>query len=179
MLIRDVIAQRIADAVEAAQRSGAIPTADVPGVALDRPQDPDHGDFASSLPLRLAKQARMAPLAIAEALVEHVAGGDPVGRVWAAPPGFVNVALSPAWLQRQVDDVLAQGAAFGDTQTGGGRSVQVEFVSVNPTGPVHVGHARGAVLGSTLANTLAAAGFDVTREYYVNDAGTQMELFYA
>ena len=179
MLIRDVIAQRIADAVEAAQRDGAIPAADVPPVALERPQKPEHGDFASSLPLRLAKQARMAPLAIAEALVPHVAAGDPIDRVWAAPPGFLNVALSPAWLQRQVDDVLAQGEAFGNTSTGRGRSVQVEFVSVNPTGPVHVGHARGAVLGSTLANTLAAAGFDVTREYYVNDAGTQMEIFYA
>ena len=179
MLIRDVIAQRIADAVEAAQRDGAIPTADAPPVAPERPQNPEHGDFASSLPLRLAKQAHVAPLAIAEALVAHVAAGDPVGRVWAAPPGFLNVALSPAWLQKQVDDVLAQGAAYGNTQTGEGRSVQVEFVSVNPTGPVHVGHARGAVLGSTLANTLAAAGFDVTREYYVNDRGTQMDIFYA
>ncbi|MCH7483278.1 MAG: arginine--tRNA ligase [Chloroflexi bacterium] len=179
MLIREVITQRIADAITAAQQQGALPAFDVPDVALDRPQDPEHGDFASSLPLRLAKQARMAPLAIAEALVPHVAAGDPIDRVWAAPPGFLNVALSPAWLQRQVDDVLAQGEAFGNTSTGKGRSVQVEFVSVNPTGPVHVGHARGAVLGSTLANTLAAAGFDVTREYYVNDAGTQMEIFYA
>ena len=179
MLIREVITQRIAEAIEAAQRSGALPAFDLPDVALDRPQDPENGDFASSLPLRLAKQARMAPLAIAEALVPHVAAGDPIDRVWAAPPGFLNVALSPAWLQRQVDDVLAQGEAFGNTSTGKGRSVQVEFVSVNPTGPVHVGHARGAVLGSTLANTLAAAGFDVTREYYVNDAGTQMEIFYA
>ena len=179
MLIREVITQRIADAITAAQQQGALPAFDVPDVALDRPQDPEHGDFASSLPLRLAKQARMAPLAIAEALVPHVAAGDPIDRVWAAPPGFLNVALSPAWLQRQVDDVLAQGEAFGNTSTGRGRSVQVEFVSVNPTGPVHVGHARGAVLGSTLANTLAAAGFDVTREYYVNDAGTQMEIFYA
>ncbi len=178
MPVRDVIAQRIADAVEAAQRQGAIPAADVHDVALDRPQNPEHGDFASSLPLRLAKQAHMAPLAIAEALVPHVAAADPIGRVWAAPPGFLNVALSAAWLQRQVDDVLAQGAAYGNTQTGHGRTVQIEFVSVNPTGPVHVGHARGAVLGSTLANALSAAGFDVTREYYVNDAGTQMELFY-
>ena len=179
MLIREVITQRIADAITAAQQQGALPAFDVPDVALDRPQDPEHGDFASSLPLRLAKQAHVAPLAIAEALVPHVAAGDPIDRVWAAPPGFLNVALSPAWLQRQVDDVLAQGEAFGNTSTGRGRSVQVEFVSVNPTGPVHVGHARGAVLGSTLANTLAAAGFDVTREYYVNDAGTQMEIFYA
>ena len=179
MFAREVIAQRIADAYRAAQEQGALPAASLPAVALERPQNPENGDFASSLPLRLAKEARMSPLAIAEALVPHVAADDPVGRVWAAPPGFVNVALSAAWLQRQVEDVLAQGDAFGNTQTGAGRRIQVEFVSVNPTGPVHVGHARGAVLGSTLANVLAAAGFDVTREYYVNDTGTQMELFYA
>ena len=179
MLVREVIAQRIADAYLAAQEQGDLPAAALPAVALERPQNPENGDFASSLPLRVAKEARMSPLAIAEALVPHVATGDPVGRVWAAPPGFVNVALSAAWLQRQVEDVLAQGDAFGNTQTGAGRRIQVEFVSVNPTGPVHVGHARGAVLGSTLANALAAAGFDVTREYYVNDTGTQMELFYA
>ena len=178
MLVRDIIAQRLALAVEAAQRQGTIPDTEVSSVALERPQNTEHGDFASSLPLRLAKDAHMSPLAIAQAIAPQVATDEPLERVWAAPPGFVNFALSTSWLQRQVDDVLAQGEAYGNTQAGAGQRVQIEFVSVNPTGPVHVGHARGAVLGSTLASVLSAAGFDVTREYYVNDAGTQMELFY-
>ena len=101
-----------------------------------------------------------------------------MGAVSAAPPGFVNFRLGEGWLRDQVEAVRRAGAAFGNVDSGAGRRVQIEFVSVNPTGPVHVGHARGAVLGSALARTLAAAGCEVTREYYVNDAGTQMELFY-
>ena len=178
MLARDVIAQRLADAAAAAQAQGAMPPGDLPRVALERPQKSENGDFASSLALRLAKQARMNPMAIAEAIAGQVGLEDPIGQISFAPPGFVNVTLSTSWLQAQVEAIIDAGDRFGNTETGAGRSVQVEFVSVNPTGPVHVGHARGAVLGSALANALAAAGFAVTREYYVNDAGTQMEIFY-
>ncbi len=178
MLLRDVIAQRVADAVENAQRQGTLPAFDIPSIVVERPQNADHGDFACSLPLRLAKLARKNPLEIAESLVPLLSDAEPVQQVWAAPPGFLNFKLGTKWLQRQVEAVLEAGDSFGNTDTGAGTSVQIEFVSVNPTGPVHVGHARGAVLGSALASSLAAAGFDVTKEYYVNDAGTQMELFY-
>ena len=178
MLVRQIIEQRIAEALAQAQRTGALPAAEIPNAPVERPQNPEHGDFASSLPLRLAKPLRMSPLAIAECVAAHVAADGAIGSARAAPPGFVNVALSREWLQAQVEAIRAAGAEFGNVDVGAGRSVQVEFVSVNPTGPVHVGHARGAVLGSALAESLAAAGFDVSREYYVNDTGTQMELFY-
>ena len=178
MLVRQIIEQRIAEALAQAQRTGALPAADIPNAPVERPQNPEHGDFASSLPLRLAKLLRMSPLAIAECVAAHVAADGAIGSARAAPPGFVNVALSREWLQAQVEAIRAAGADFGNVDAGAGRSVQVEFVSVNPTGPVHVGHARGAVLGSALAESLAAAGFNVSREYYVNDTGTQMELFY-
>ena len=178
MLARDVVAERIVGAVEAAQRQGLLPAAALTGPAVERPQKAEHGDFASSVPLRLARAARMPPMEIAERLAGLVAPHEAVARVWAAPPGFVNFALSDDWLRAQVDAVLAAGAAFGNSAMGGGRRVQVEFVSANPTGPLHVGAARGAVLGSTLANALAAAGYEVSREYYINDAGQQVRLFY-
>jgi arginyl-tRNA synthetase len=178
MTIRDDISQRLTDAIAEAQRQGILPEGELPTAPLERPQNPDHGDFASSLPLRLAKAARKSPVQIAESLVPLVRGDGIIEAVWAAPPGFVNLRLSATWLQSQVTAVIESGDSYGNTDSGTGRSVQVEFVSVNPTGPVHVGHARGAVLGSALSRSLAAAGFDVTREYYVNDAGTQMELFY-
>lgn len=185
MNVRDLIEQRLTDALESAQRQGILPAATADGVALkpdgvalERPQNPDHGDFASSMPLRLAKQMRMAPLKIAEAIAPLVDATEPVASVSAAPPGFLNISFSKSWLQSQVEAIRDAGDTFGNSDVGHGERVQIEFVSVNPTGPVHVGHARGAVLGSALARALAAAGYDVTREYYVNDAGTQMEMFY-
>ncbi len=183
MLVRDLIAARLRDAVGEAQRTGALPPFDLPQSGfLERPQKADHGDFASGLPLRVAKTAKRPPLEIAQTLVDVLAKdagqGGPLGEVSAAPPGFVNFRLGDDWLRAQVEPIRSAEGTFGNVDVGAGRRVQVEFVSVNPTGPVHVGHARGAVLGSGLARALAAAGFDVTREYYVNDAGNQMELFY-
>ena len=182
MLVRDLISARLRDAVGEAQRTGALPPFDLPQSGfVERPQKADHGDFASGLPLRVAKAAKRPPLEIAQALADALAkseDGGPIGEVSAAPPGFVNFRLSDDWLRAQVEAIRAAGETFGNVDVGAGRRVQIEFVSVNPTGPVHVGHARGAVLGSGLARALSAAGFDVTREYYVNDAGNQMELFY-
>ena len=179
MLTRDIITQLLTGAVETARQQGILPAAAPPEVIVERPQNPEHGDFASNLPLRLARSTGMSPLEIAEKLVPLVASDDAVERVWVAPPGFLNFALRPAWLQRQVEEINQAGERYGNVDTGKGQRVQVEFVSVNPTGPAHVGHARGAVLGSALASVLSAAGFDVTREYYVNDAGSQMDIFYA
>ena len=182
MLVRDLISSRLRDAVDEAQRTGALPEFDLPQSGfVERPQKADHGDFASGLPLRVAKAAKRPPLEIAQALADVLAQSEddgPIGEVSAASPGFVNFRLSDDWLRAQVESIRTAGETFGNVEVGTGRRVQIEFVSVNPTGPVHVGHARGAVLGSGLARALAAAGFDVTREYYVNDAGNQMELFY-
>ena len=179
VLVRDLISDRLRAAVADVQREGVLPAFDVPAsVLVERPQKPEHGDFASSLPLRVTKAVGRPPLEIAQAIAGAITPDGPIGEVFVAPPGFVNFRLSGDWLRAQVDVIRDAGDTFGCTDTGAGKRVQVEFVSVNPTGPVHVGHARGAVLGSALAQALEAAGFDVTREYYVNDAGTQMDLFY-
>ena len=178
MLLKDRIAQLAAQAVEAAQQSGALPAGPTPEIEVERPQNPEHGDFAISLPLRLARAARMSPMAIAERLVPLTPADDSIQEVRAAAPGFINFVVKPAWLQQQVEEILQAGETYGNLQRQTRERVQVEFASVNPTGPLHVGHARTAVLGSGLASILAAAGYDVSKEYYINDAGTQMDTFY-
>ena len=178
MHVRDLVTARVNEALSKAQDSQALPTVPAPVGIVERPQNPDHGDFASSAPLKLARTMRMRPMDIAEAIARCVATDSEIATVEIAPPGFINFTLSPAWLQQQVDAVLEAGDSFGSTDTGAGKRVQVEFVSVNPTGPVHVGHARGAVIGSVLASALGAAGYDVSREYYLNDAGSQIDLFH-
>ena len=177
MLLKHRIAQLVAQSVEEAQRSGVLPQLSVPEIEIERPQLLEHGDFATSLPLRLARAARMSPMAIAERLAPLIAIEEPIERVEVASPGFINFAISHDWLRQQVESVLEQDQAYGSVDLGDGQRVQVEFVSVNPTGPLHVGHARGAVLGSALASVLAVAGYDVSQEYYINDTGTQMDAF--
>lgn len=183
MIVRD-IESALAQAVQRAQEAGDLPTLAVPELALERPQQPEHGDYASSLPLRLARTAHANPLDIAQAIVSYLPSLEAVASVQVAPPGFINFRLAEAWLARQVDAILAQGEAFGELQLGltpdGHRQrVQVEFVSANPTGPLTVGNGRGLALGDTLANVLAAAGYETEREYLVNDAGTQTQTFAA
>ncbi len=177
MTIKSQIEQLIRRAIDEAQRSGQLPAAQVAEVPIERPQNPQHGDFASSVALKLARPMRMSPMAIAQKLVPLIPVDGTLEKVWAANPGFINFALSRRWLASQVDAVRQAGASYGDVAIGAGTRVQVEFVSANPTGPLHVGHARGAVIGSALASILKAAGYDVQREYYINDAGNQMERF--
>ena len=176
--IRAEISDLVRAALDAAQESSALPRADVDDMAIEKPQKPENGDYSCSLAMKLARAMRMNPRAIGEAIAEALPPSEMVGRVWIAGPGFVNFSLDDGWLASQVDSVIESGQCYGSSTVGRGQRIQVEFVSVNPTGPVHVGHARGAVLGSALANVLDAAGYDVQREYYVNDGGTQMELFY-
>ena len=178
-IIRDLIVDKIQRAVEEARKSGVLHLDTLPSIAVEHPSNPEHGDFATSLPLRLARATRISPMKIAEDLVSLVATGEEVEQVWAAAPGFINFSLRDGWLTGQVETILDAGEGYGGLQIGAGRKVIVEFVSVNPTGPVHVGHARGAVLGSTLARILEADGYAVTREFYENNAGGQMEAFYA
>ena len=178
MQITDSLATLVSQALESAQASGSLPAAGDVDIKIERPKLAQHGDFSTSLPLALARSMRMAPIKIAEAIAAAVPENAIVGSVNHAAPGFVNFTLSTAWMQSQVDVVREAGENFGSVDIGTGKSVQVEFVSVNPTGPLHVGHARGAVIGSSLANVLAAAGYEVQREYYVNDAGNQMRVFY-
>ncbi len=177
---RTRVAGEIALGLERALEAGdlAAPAGfEMPRVAVERPQRPEHGDYASSVALRMAGILRMAPIKIASAIAGRISAPGLIASASAAMPGFVNIALEPGWLAAQVDAVRAAGGDFGASAAGGGARVQVEFVSVNPTGPLHVGHARGAVIGSGLSAILGAAGYDVEREYYVNDAGTQTDLF--
>ncbi len=177
MSIQERISRLIAEALLRAQRDEVLPSVELPELGVERTQKPEHGDFACALPLRLARPMRMSPMAIAERVVERIDADETIERVWVAPPGFVNFSLAPSWLVARVEDILEAGPSFGSSNLGAGRRVQVEFVSVNPTGPLHVGHARGAVFGSALANVLEAAGYEVQREYYVNDAGNQIDTF--
>ena len=164
--------------MQEARTSGLVPPGTAVDVTVEHPQSEEHGDFATSLPLKLARSLRMSPLEIAQSIAPLIPTADAVERVWAEPPGFINFSLKPAWLASQLEGIIAEGDEYGNIDLGKGEPVQVEFVSVNPTGPIHVGHARGAVLGDALASVLSAAGYNVTREYYVNDAGSQMESFY-
>ena len=177
MLIRENIAHLVRQALADAQAADALPSVAVDEVAIERPQNPEHGDFASSLPLKLARPMRMNPLQIAERIAERIPHDGLLQSASAARPGFINFALSQTWLQRQVDTIRQAGDAFGSIDAGGGQRVQIEFVSANPVGPLHIAHARGGVIGSALANALQAAGYDVTREYYFNDAGAQIGHF--
>ena len=164
-------------AVLEAQERDALPPATLPEVLVEHPQTAEHGDFASGLPLKLARAMKMSPMVIAERISEHMSAPVEIGKVLIASPGFINFILSDDWLSRQVQSILDAGESYGDIDLGKGKRVQVEFVSVNPTGPLHVGHGRGAVLGSALANVLAVCGFSVEKEYYVNDMGSQIGNF--
>ncbi len=176
-MLKEELAGSLNEAVSKAQQEGALPQAALPELLIEHPQNPEHGDFASGLPLKLARAMKMPPMAIAEKICEYVTLPAGVGRVQVASPGFINFTLSDEWLSRQVESILNAGRSYSDLDLGKGNKVQLEFVSVNPTGPLHVGHGRGAVLGSTLANVLKASGFSVETEYYVNDSGSQIESF--
>ena len=176
-MIKQELANCLRQAVAEAQSEGALGAAVLPEVVIEHPQNPEHGDFASGLPMKLARALKMPPMAIAEKVCEHISPPAPIDRVWIAAPGFINFALRDDWLSRQVEAILAAGESYGSIDLGEGKRVQVEFVSVNPTGPLHVGHGRGAVMGSTLADVLAVCGFLVEKEYYVNDTGSQVESF--
>lgn len=149
----------------------------LPAIVVERTQNPAHGDYSITLPLKLAKTLRRPPLAIAQELAAVLALPASFGRVEVAAPGFINISLEPAWLQSQLRPIVDAGERWGRSELGRGTPVQVEFVSSNPTGPMLFSHARGAVVGDVVARLLAASGFAVQREYYVNDHGKQVRLF--
>ena len=183
--IRADVRTAVARAWDRAIATGALPAlpadADAPGVEVERPADPAHGDFASNLAMKLARPYRMAPLAIATAVAAEISAeaGDattasPIAFVEVAPPGFLNLHLRDAALESVIGAILADPADWGRTAPVRTRSVNVEFVSANPTGPLHVGNARGAFIGDLLSRVLEAGGQRVTREYYFNDSGGQI-----
>ncbi len=177
MLVRDQIAELVTAAVRHAQAAGDLSPFEVPAIEISRPKEPKHGDYSSTVALQAAKPAKMAPLVIAQTLVRHLPASELIAAVEVLPPGFINFRLSDRWLANLVTTIEADGPTFGSVDLGHGRTCQVEFISANPTGPLHMGSARNAVLGDAVGNVLAAAGWHVQREYYVNDAGTQMRTF--
>ncbi|MEZ5911909.1 MAG: arginine--tRNA ligase [Paracoccaceae bacterium] len=167
----------VLDALDAMVAAGELPGGlDFAQVTVEPPRDASHGDMATNAAMVLAKPAGMAPRAIAEALAPRLAGDGRIATADVAGPGFLNLRLEPAEWQGVVGAALREGAGFARSSMGQGQRVNVEFVSANPTGPMHVGHTRGAVFGDALAALLDFAGFDVTREYYINDAGAQVDV---
>lgn len=163
-------------ALENLKHTGVI-TSDLPSkINLDRTRDPAHGDFASNLALTLAKQNNTSPRALAEQILAVLPENGFVTKVEIAGPGFINFFIDPNAQYQIIQQIHDQGHEFGLSKIGAGKKVQVEFVSANPTGPLHVGHGRGAAYGSVVSDLLAAVGFEVHREYYVNDAGRQMDI---
>jgi arginyl-tRNA synthetase len=164
-------------AVQQLKHDGVVPhEASVDGITLESPKDPTHGDLATNAAMVLAKPAGASPRALAERIVPLLASDPGIDKVEIAGPGFINLTLARAFWPRVLRMVLEQGDAYGRSAIGKEQAVNVEYVSANPTGPMHVGHCRGAVFGDALATLLAFAGYDVTREYYVNDAGAQVDV---
>ena len=166
----------IASALAGLEATGALPPAHGVAIAVDHTKSKEHGDYACNIALVLAKQARAKPRELAEKILKALPASDQVIKVEIAGPGFINFFLRPDANHGVIRDILDQRESFGRSRLGAGRKVQVEFVSANPTGPLHVGHGRGAAYGATLANLLDAVGFQVHREYYINDAGRQMDI---
>ena len=156
--MKSAISDLVIAAVQAAVDAGELPLSEVPDPALERPRDASHGDWATTVALRSAKAAGMNPRAVAEIVAGRMAGHADIDGVEIAGPGFINIRLSPHALQRVLADARTQGPDFGRVGTGAGKRVQVEFVSANPTGPLHVGHGRGAAYGASLSNLLDFAG---------------------
>jgi arginyl-tRNA synthetase len=183
-ILHDVRALVVAAIGDLAAAGGLPSGLDLSRVAVEPPRDPTHGDLATNAAMVLAGAARQNPMALAERLAPAIAArelvsGDYRGHglsVTAARPGFLNIRFAPEVWHAQLRALLSAGTSYGDTNLGGGERVNVEYVSANPTGPMHVGHGRGAVVGDALAALLAKAGFDVEREYYINNAGAQVDI---
>lgn len=184
MMVRDQIKEIIEQALHAAQADGQLPAFDAPPIEVLRPKQGGHGEYSTNVAMVAAAALRKAgaatnPRTIAQIIGDHIPADGPIGGVDIAGPGFINIHLAERWLQAQVPAIVAAGKCFGDIDIGAGQHWQVEYLSANPTGPVHYGGARNATLGDALANVLEAAGFRVQREFYVNDAGNQFNIFAA
>ena len=169
----------LTQAVAGLQAGGSLREGLEVNIEVERARQKGHGDFASNIAMALAKPAGKVPRTLAEKIIQALPASEFIDRVEIAGPGFINFYLTPIATQRVLPEILTAKERYGSSQLGAGKRVQVEFVSANPTGPLHVGHGRGAAYGATVANLLEAVGFDVHREYYVNDAGRQMDILAA
>ncbi|MAF07579.1 MAG: arginine--tRNA ligase [Acidiferrobacteraceae bacterium] len=174
--MRNEVCQLLRDALVSLVDEGVLPDAPDTEVRVERSRGREHGDFASNLAMVLAKRAGLKPRELAEKICAALPASGLLSRAEVAGPGFINLFLSPASYHVLPGEIRSRGAAYGTSDAGAGRKVMVEFVSANPTGPLHVGHGRGAAYGDALARVLRAAGYDALSEYYINDAGRQMDI---
>ncbi|ARS51906.1 arginine--tRNA ligase [Kushneria konosiri] len=173
--MKETITLLLNTALEALKAEGALPVGTQPDIRVDAARDRAHGDYASNLAMMLAKPAGMKPRDLAERLIDALPASSAISRVEIAGPGFINFFVNTSAAGEVLFDILEAGDDFGRNRDGAGQKVQVEFVSANPTGPLHVGHGRGAAVGDSLCRLLEANGFEVTREFYYNDAGAQID----
>ena len=176
MKLKQQLRELVSDSLKALIADDDLPAFDLPEINIERTRQKEHGDFSCNAAMVLAKHARCAPRVLAQMIVDRLPASNIVAKVELAGPGFINFFLTDEPLYQVVREVITEGSRFGKTDTGAGQKVIVEFVSANPTGPLHVGHGRGAAYGDALARLLRAAGYDVYTEYYVNDAGRQMNI---
>lgn len=175
---RQLIRDRVEDALIRARVAGALSYEKLPEYTVERPREAAHGDYATNVAMLLAKPCRKAPRDIAKIIAEYIDFSDsPIEKMEIAGPGFINFRMKEDWLNEAACEMLAEGEDFGRSRLGEGQKIQVEFVSANPTGDLHMGNARGAAIGDSLASVLDMAGFEVEREYYINDAGNQIDKF--
>ena len=175
--MRQIVESHINSALQCALQAGDLALDYSPESAVERPRDPAHGDWACTIALKLAKELGKNPREIAEVIVSHLAQDETFSSVAIAGPGFINLTLSNAALISIVREAFSLNERFARVDLGAGKTINVEFISANPTGPMHVGHGRWAALGNALCNVLEHAGWQVTREFYINDAGNQMDKF--
>ena len=176
------LAAAITAAIQGAIAQGQLPTElsgtpAITNIVLDRPKNRDHGDYATSIALALAKPSGKSPREVAEIVQRGLQGNSEIAKIEIAGPGFINITLAKASQGAVVNAILNEQEKFGRVTILSGRKINLEFISANPTGPLHLGHTRWAAVGDALASVLAAGGAEVTREFYINDRGTQMELF--
>ena len=174
MNIKEILAQSIKDAAQRAIESGTVKDGELPSVVLEVPPQKEFGDFATNFAMQAARSLKCNPRMVAQAVVDNLNCAY-IDKTEIAGPGFINFYLKQDWIYSLLSNILAQGDAYGDLKQENPEKIQLEYVSANPTGPLHVGHGRGAAVGSALANLMKAAGYNVTREYYINDAGNQIE----
>jgi arginyl-tRNA synthetase len=180
--VQSKVASAILNALESAKKTGLINCQIPEQIILDRPKNRDHGDYATSIALTLAKAANLQPRVIAEVIIKTLSENNllaPAGisKVEIAGPGFINITLESASQGSVVIEILTAGKKYGQGQSLAGKKINLEFVSANPTGPIHLGHTRWAAVGDSLGRVLSAAGAQVSREFYINDRGNQMDLF--
>ena len=172
--VKDLIRDSIRDALANLRSTGSLPDVEAPAFVVERTKNRSHGDFASNVAMMLAKPAAKKPRDLAQAIVDALPARDGIAKVEIAGPGFINFFLSPAAYRHEIGTILDRGAAYGRGAAGAERTAGVEFVSANPTGPLHVGHGRAAAIGDSIARVLEANGWNVVREFYYNDAGAQI-----